>query len=367
MSWVTMRTDISNNKLQLNIEVLDRELMWKEATIQLIFTTKVQDSRPVNSKKVLHTESFILESPYQTKEIDLTKHKSYTYKWQKISMDLSCKVIINDSIFFDTKISEKIERNINTKPKVSNNAKRIIQPKDLFDFFKNLQAIPHKNKIQVFWLAIIWWIIMAVNALIWIHDQFVSESQTFLYSHTDSDWDSSSPLGNSLAASWVLWAWVWFLMKKQLRKYMSFAFRKFDFPTGKDAQIKIKELLTWKPLVDLQDTTLRIVAANIEKGQYVRGSWTKRRTVSFSNPVRWVVLYEEKIWLLPQKENISQFLKWEFSFEEMYHTLYPEQKTWSSHGVWVHWEVQLIHNTFIDQELIWPKHFLEYNNFLNDK
>jgi hypothetical protein len=36
----------------------------------------------------------------------------------------------------------------------------------------------------------------------------------------------------------------------------------------------------------------------------------------------------------------------------MYKVLYPMQMISSTHGLDIHWEVQLIHKEFIDQELI---------------
>jgi hypothetical protein len=36
----------------------------------------------------------------------------------------------------------------------------------------------------------------------------------------------------------------------------------------------------------------------------------------------------------------------------------------STHGLDIHWEVQLIHKEFIDQELIWDKKYFKYEDFL---
>jgi len=102
----------------------------------------------------------------------------------------------------------------------------------------------------------------------------------------------------------------------------------------------------------------------MEKGQYKRWSWTKTRTVSFTNPVRAISLYDEQINFIPKNTNISEYFKWEVSFEKMYKSLYPEQEISSSHWLKIHWEVQLIHDNFIDQELIWDWSFFRYDHFL---
>ncbi len=67
-------------------------------------------------------------------------------------------------------------------------------------------------------LLVIGLVVIAINTLIGLHDQAVPEIQTFLYSHYDSDGDSSSPLFKSLVASGS----IWLMIKKQLRKYMKF-------------------------------------------------------------------------------------------------------------------------------------------------
>ena len=49
------------------------------------------------------------------------------------------------------------------------------------------------------------------------------------------------------------------------------------------------------PRVDRHDITVRVVACTLEKGCYTRGSGSNERTVSFSEPVRAVVLYEKEL------------------------------------------------------------------------
>lgn len=126
-------------------------------------------------------------------------------------------------------------------------------------------------------------------------------------------------------------------------------------------------MLTWKSRVDLNNVTLKIVAANIEKGKYTRGSWTKTRTISFSHPTRAVEIFSKSYDYIPKEVEITEYLKWDVSFIEMYKHLYPELKTTWKHGIMVRWEVQLIHNKLIDQELIGTQDLCGYIKFLNAK
>lgn len=227
-----------------------------------------------------------------------------------------------------------------------------------------MKAIPFDAMALVFWLSIVWLIIILINTIVWFHDQFSISSQTYFYSQYDSNWDSHSPLFDSLAWSWALWAWIWFMIKTQLRRYMTFVFKKTKFLWDITKSYKIREIVTWRSRVDLKNVKLKIVACNMENGQYVRWSGSNRRTVSFSNPIRAISLYDENIDFIPRWTDISDYFKWEVSFERMYKALYPEQMISSSHWLSVHWEVQLISAKFIDQELIWHWNSFKYEYFL---
>ena len=48
---------------------------------------------------------------------------------------------------------------------------------------------------------------------------------------------------------------------------------------------------------------------------------------------------------------IDSYFNQEFSFEPMFKSLYPRQMVSSEHGLDLAWEVQLIVDDFVDQEL----------------
>lgn len=355
---------VLDKKLKSTIDINDSSLYGKKATFRLISKVNVIDSRAVDSTKILFKKNFVIDSSIHDLIIDLTKYKNFSYRWSMINIDLIVEVVVDDSIFFDTKVTSKIQQALFIKPQVYSNSKSIIDPKDNFNLKDNLKAIPFDAMAFVFGLSILWGIVIIINVIVWAHDQFVNDAQTYFYSHYNSDWESSSPLFNSLSTSWAIWAWIWFMIKSQLRRYMTFVFKKTKFLWDRIQKYRIKDIVTWKSRVDLKDVVLKIVACNMEKWQYKRWSWTKTRTVSFTNPVRAISLYEEKIDFIPKNTDISEYLKWEVSFENMYKTLYPEQIISSSHWLTIHFEVQLIHNKFIDQELIWNSNFFKYEHFL---
>ncbi len=361
---IKITNKVVNKKLECLVDINDRELYWKTAKFRLVSEVKVIDSSPVDSRKVLFKKKFTVDSWIEKIIIDLSKYKNFSYKWNQININLFIELVVDDSIFFDTKITSKIQESVFIKPKVLSPWKSIIEPKDNFNLIDNMWAIPFDAMALIFWLSIFGAFIIMINTIVWFHDQFVWEAQTFFYSHYQSDWDSSSPLFNSLAWSWALWAWIWFMIKTQLRRYMTFVFRQTKFVWDKVKEYRLRNIVTWKSRVDLKNVEIRIVACNMEKGQYVRWSWSNRRTVSFTEPIRAISLHKEKIDFIPKNTDISDYLKGSVSFERMYKVLYPEQMISSTHGISVHWEVQLIHDKFIDQELIWDATFFKYEHFL---
>lgn len=362
---VVIKMEVIESKLKLILKVNDKSILWKDSKIRLISEVIVNDSRPINKRKVLFKKEFKLEDLYEV-IIDLKNYKNYNYSWKKINIDLFVELVFDDAIFFDTKITKKLEELVFKKSEVLNiDSKSIINPKDIFSFFANIKAIPNEAKIKVFWLSIIWAIIIVINTMIWFYDQMVPEYQTLFYSHYNSHWESSSPFMNSLYWSWALWAWIWLMLKTQLRKYMTFTFEKIDFLRDNiDKKYNLKNLLNWSSKIDLKDVEVRIVACNLEKGQYVIWDWSNRRTVSFKDPIRALVVCDKKIDFIPKWDNISEYLNQEFSFEKMYKQLYPEQIISSSHWLEIYIETQLIHNKLIDQELIIKSNKFNYKNFL---
>ena len=120
---------------------------------------------------------------------------------------------------------------------------------------------------------------------------------------------------------------------------------------NRDSAVNVGQLIAGSSRVDLHDATLRVVACNLEKGQYVRGSGSNQRTVSFKHPTRAVLLYSKRIPMITKGTPIDSYFNQEFSFEPMFKSLYPRQMVSSEHGLDLAWEVQLIVDDFVDQEL----------------
>ena len=112
--------------------------------------------------------------------------------------------------------------------------------------------------------------------------------------------------------------------------------------------------------------TLRVVACNLEKGKYIRGSGSNTRTVSFSKPIQGVLLYKHKVETIPRKQPVENYFPGEVEFDAMFDGLYPPAQVSESHGLFVYWEVQLLVDELVDQELAGSVSGLEEEDFFDD-
>ncbi|MCD5380847.1 hypothetical protein LR004_02870 [Candidatus Gracilibacteria bacterium] len=363
-SKVHVEHSVENKALKCRIIFANSEMYGKKVNFGIISKVQVIDGSAVNTQKTIFKHTFVVQSSTEDIIVDMSKYKNFSYNGTNINIVLFSELVIDDAIIFDTKITKQIESSLFIKPKVSSNSELIINPKDSFNLIENIKAVSTDSMIKLFGLSLLGGVVILVNMLVGIHDQFTIESQTYLYSHHDSDGDANSPLVDALIGSGALGIFVWRMMKKQLRKYMSFGIRKIKFLGTRDKKYKIRDIVKGKSRVDLKNIELRIVACNMEKGQYIRGSGSNRRTVSFVEPIRAVSLYSKKIDFIPRNVDVGEYLDGEVSFEKMYKSLYPEQRVSETHGLTVHWEIQLLHKKFIDQELIGDANYFIYKYFL---
>ena len=351
--------------LTATLAIHEPRFLGKKATFTIEHVVKVNDRRPVNDSKVLFKHKFTVDSKRERvvkiPQRILDKHL-YTYTGQEIRIRCFGKLTVNDKwIFPDSSVQEDLPAKALKKPSVSRNAQELIEPKDVFSLIKNFRAIPTGSKLAFIGLMLIALPVMALNTYVGIHDQMSPESATWVYSHYDSDGDPTSPFLYSLVGSGGIGFAIWLAMRKKLRNYMTFRFRSLPGKIDPKAEYLVSDLIQGKSRADLKDVTLRIVACNLEKGQYVRGTGSTRRTISFSEPSRGVLLYSKTVALIPKSRKsvwsssdgrVENHFQDSFSFEPMFKILYPPNQVSSTHGLFVHWEVQLLLDDFVDQELV---------------
>ena len=157
---------------------------------------------------------------------DVLKDHPFQYDGKEIEIQYFGELVINDELIRkDTSVQKNLPVEALKKPDVLSNINELIEPKDIFSFSKNLMSIITHNKIATLGLLVIGLVVIVVNMLIGFHDQFSPEHATYLYSHFDSDGDGSSPLAKALGGCGAIGAAIWFAIRRQLRKYMTFGLK----------------------------------------------------------------------------------------------------------------------------------------------
>lgn len=356
--------DEANNRVSCTVTVHDPSLLGHAAELRVKRKVEVHDNRPVNASETLFERKIDSLALVNQLEIHRSSMQAYTYRGSKIAVEIHTEVEIDDGVLFDTTLTEEESFLLGERPAVTDDAKGVVEPADAFDFVANFQAIPPQNRMITAVLMLVAAVIIGVNSWVGVHDELAPDAEVWFYDHRDSEGDSESPLVKSLTGSGVLGAGVWFAIRRQLRKYMSFELCNLPEQIRRHDLVRASAILRGRARVDLHDVILRIVACNMEKGKYKRGSGTKERTVSFSEPVRAVILYEKRLPLIPAGVPVESYFDGEIDFEPMFAALYPPQMVGSGHGLALHWEVQLLHDEFVDQELICPDGCFQFRDFL---
>lgn len=350
----------------LEVSVHDSSLIGRSAKLIIERCAKVKKDDPIDHYGKIERSLVLRQSRC---EIALSSRdlRFFSYSGETIDISVNLTLKVDTGILFDTEVD--IDEKMFFKPRqlvAKSDAEAIIEPKDKFSFIKNMKAIPAHAQMVVLYLGLLAGLFLVINTIIGVHDQYVSEAMTWLYSHRSSQGKSQSPLMAAMQWNGVAAAAAWYAMRRELRRYMSFRLTTKPSMFAPGTKFQVKDLISGVPRVPLESAELRIVACNLEKGSYWSGSDRERREKTFSHPVRAITLFKKKVFKLPAGHEINEHFPEEISFDEIYKKLYPAQMLTKTHGIDLYWEVQLLNDTLVDQELIGPIDPFKYHYFLGE-
>ena len=332
---------------------LEPKSIDKDATLSVICEVDVKDSRAVNGSRVLFTKSFRTTSTNMEVKMPARFDRAYSYTGQQIDVAIKVKLVVNDALIFDSKAEDTLPTQSLQKPTVTRSSKQLADPKDAFSLARSFGAISPTAKIKA--------AVLLVAGLALIGAMMVAG---IMFQSSSSGDDEGGPLGAAITGSLATGAGVWYLLRKQLRSYMTFE-QHPNLRIDKDRFYTVDDLVRGQARIPLSNARLRVVAYNMEKGQYKRGSGTQTRTISFSNPVNGLLLYDEIVDHIPARTQIAHSFPGHLAFDDMFRQLYPPQMVSSKHGLATHWEVQLILDDLLDQEIIGDAASVRYEDFLD--
>ena len=341
----------------------DPKAIGESFEFSILTKVTVDQSRGVDSKICAFKRNFKMQQS-QVLSVPFSKLKALPYRGKNIKIALEAVLQKQGFLWNGKKIIHRLDKPIFQRaPKVSD-AANLIEPQDVFSFRKNLEVIPLHNQISTLALGLVGLVVIAVINIVGIHDQFSAEGQQYLLSRVDSDGDAQSPFVAALGASGVAGWVIWTLIKAQLRKYMHLEKRPIAGGLVPGLVCRAGDLFYGKSRIDLKNIKLRVVACNQEKGQRIEGHGSNTRTVSFSNPVQGLLIYEKHIDHIAAGDSVERWFPEEVYFDRIFNNLLPPMMISSTHGLDLYWEIQLIHNELVDQELIGNVHKLKIQDFL---
>lgn len=355
-----------NGNEKVIVEDMPDAAIGHQAVFKLLRQVFVHDSRGIHHYQELLRHEFSVQDSSLELPLPSSVEPRFAYVGQEISIRLVARLEVDDGVLFDTTAEAEIA--LPELPRDAphhENGKDLIEPKDHYNLSANFAAIPFKNKLLVLGLLIIGGLVALGNAAIGVHDELVHESAVVFYDHHGSD-GSESPIMKSLAGSGGLSVTLWLIIRAQLRRYMTIKMKDAQWVPARDLTISIGDVFEGVARVPLEKITIRVVAVNLEKGQYKRGSGTKERTISFSTPKRGVVLFEQFMPYVPAGMSLQHYVHGQIDFTPVFDSLFPPVEAGGSHGLALAWEVQLLHPMFVDQELKGKVEGIDWREFFRN-
>lgn len=342
----------ADHQLVAIITVIDPKWVGRKARLQIEHVAHVKGyASPIHNRRSLLKQTLHLRAGEQRITVRLEPGQ-YAQTGTKLDLRFEAELTVDDGVLIDSKLHATCTTPSHTRPPQQSCPKVVVEPPDRFAFWSNLRAIPLHNRFLVLGLAVVAGLIIAVNTVVGIHDQSVAHSQTWFYAQQNSKGESQSPFLASLTTSGLLGGLVWFAMRHQLRRYMRLELKRGGSRIDPHTVWEAARIISGQARVALEDVLLRVVAYNLECGQYSTGSGKDRKTHRFRLPCRAVVLWEQRIAHLPAGQPLESALQGMVVFAPIFEELLPPCPIGSTHGIALEWELQLLHPEFVDQEIL---------------
>jgi hypothetical protein len=350
-SRASFRIEHGANGPACTIDIHDRSLLGRAAKFELAAECKVSKHSGVDARAVLHSRGLKLDSARLRLQLPGVRLRGYSYRGRYVTLRLLTRLVVDDGVLFDTELTEEQQIGVGLLPALSGEAKEIVEPRDRIEFFANLRALTPRRQILTVVGALVGGLAVLAIAAAGIYDQLTADTR------------SLRSLAEALAASGVLAAALWAALRGQLRRYMTFRLAWKHRPIRRGQAVRASQLLRGRTRLPLENVTLRIVAANMERGEVRRGEDDDESLEPFAEPARAVVLYAKRVAYIPAGAQLAGYFDDPVDFDRMFRALYPPFYVSSTHGLAVYWEAQLLHPQFVDQELQgWD--VFEYEDFL---
>lgn len=339
---------------------LDPKHAGRDVTFEILRHAEVKDSSPVHETQTLFKHGFKARAG-AVEEFEITglSEDMYSYEGEQVHVQLQVRVVVDDGYIFDTTVKRAFDVPLFREPRAGGCAKHIVDKEDAYDFSRNLAALPAVQATKVKTVAGTVGAIAVTNFVVAGHDLLSADKDVWLYSIPGPPLAVLTFFATLIAAIFIYW-----YVYRALESYLTLkvAPPAGGFQPGKT--YRLGDLFSAKATAELRNIEVWLVACNNENGQYVRGSGSNRRTVSFTSPVRGVAIFKKNIEWVPRGSDLATYCDDEVDMTKLFETLYPPQMVGKNHGVGIRCEIQIIHPEYVDKKDAFPESAFDRRHFL---
>ena len=188
---------------------LEPKSIDKDATLQVIGEINVKDPFPVNNSRVLFKKSFRTTSAQMEVELPARFDRGYSYAGKKIDVIIKVRLIVDDALIFDSQTKDIMPEQALQKPTITRTGKELADPKDAVSLPRSFGAISPTDQVKAAALLMAGLVVIGVL-------------MTAGWNRLAGQGAFGAFLG-AVAGSVATGAGVWYLLRKLLARYVTFA------------------------------------------------------------------------------------------------------------------------------------------------
>lgn len=348
-----------NPHIPFSLEFTDPKHLGLNAKFRIRHSVTVHDSDPADIDHVAFERQFVIAEPRCSIDVPASAIPNFGYRGSKIDIACQAEVVVDDAVFFDSKERQEVHlKYLNpNKDRLVANPSAEMSPRDEINFFRNFAVIALKQKLAWIGAFITFILGMVGNFVLALFDTFVA-AQPILYSK-----DVDFGLFGAGIGAFIGGRAFAAVQKRILRSYKIARLAVNPPEIVKGGSYRMSDFLAAKSAANLQNVTLRLIAANLECGQYWRGSGTNRSKVTFSQPTRAVILFEKTTAMILKRASIETYFDEAFDFDSAFDCLRPDNMISQTHGLKFTAVIQIMVGDLADTQLELPVRLWKRSDF----
>jgi len=343
---------IENNTLIYEIIWKDNSFIWKKIKLKVAKNYNIDIWLNIG---IQHQEEFIFNWYHKNIINNFNKENYFNYFWKEIKLYYILRIIADKwplTVIYKEKIIDN-DLSINTYNLKNEESIKLYKINDKINFLKNFKSTNNINKAIII-LSIIF-VILSIPILFFILKE--------KYSNESLD---PRVVVVAIFTFYYFLIIIYRIIKSNLSKYINIYIKDFEIIENINQKYEISKIIWWKSKVDLKNIKVEIIAFNIEK---YNTWWKDSKSVNY--PINSIILFSKNIDYISKEIEVSEYIKWEFSFENIFNYFSPNQSSWNliHDDIWIYIEcyIKISSDDFADLKIYFPNNIFKKELFKSIK